>query len=279
MARKKTAAPCGPPLLNFFSPPKSAHGPDPVGPGVRGTYLTCLLTRRFFASVPHFLPLILGDYPLDKVRPAGIWFRGVLWAVEQYPRNQVDAAGIALIAPPERGLPPIRAFHVVSNWRSSHSFPLNTFRVSLRRKAREIDEKSLVAQRIKRLSSIASKLRRLPTMKLSQMQDIGGCRAIVRSTASVKKLVAVYEDSDLKHSLVRKDDYIQEPRQSGYRSIHLVYRYKSYRKETYNGLKIEMQFRSPLQHAWATAVETVGTFVKQALKASEGKEEWLRFSH
>lgn len=32
-----------------------------------------------------------------------------------------------------------------------------------------------------------------------------------------------------------------------------------------------------LQHAWATAVETVGTFLEQSLKASQGSEEWLRF--
>jgi hypothetical protein len=38
-----------------------------------------------------------------------------------------------------------------------------------------------------------------------------------------------------------------------------------------------MQLRSVYQHAWATAVETVGTFVKEALKSSTGSEEWLRF--
>jgi hypothetical protein len=35
--------------------------------------------------------------------------------------------------------------------------------------------------------------------------------------------------------------------------------------------------RSTYQHAWATAVETVGTFIQQALKSSLGEEEWLRF--
>lgn len=38
-----------------------------------------------------------------------------------------------------------------------------------------------------------------------------------------------------------------------------------------------MQFRSQLQHAWATAVETVGTFVRQALKSNVGEGDWLRF--
>jgi len=114
-------------------------------------------------------------------------------------------------------------------------------------------------------------------MRLSQMQDIGGCRAIVQSIEHVDKLVALYRESDLKHKLVQVDDYIRHPQPSGYRGVHLIYRYNSDRKETYNGLKIEMQFRSPLQHAWATAVETVGTFTRQALKSSLGTEEWLRF--
>ena len=38
-----------------------------------------------------------------------------------------------------------------------------------------------------------------------------------------------------------------------------------------------MQIRSPLQHAWATAVETVGAFTRQALKSSQGEADWLRF--
>ena len=38
-----------------------------------------------------------------------------------------------------------------------------------------------------------------------------------------------------------------------------------------------MQIRSSLQHAWATAVETVGTFIRQALKSSIGADDWLRF--
>ena len=45
----------------------------------------------------------------------------------------------------------------------------------------------------------------------------------------------------------------------------------------YRGLQIELQLRSRRQHAWATAVETVGTFLGQSLKSSEGHEDWLRF--
>jgi hypothetical protein len=154
---------------------------------------------------------------------------------------------------------------------------LNTLQVGLRRLSKQIDPGSLVAQRIKRLSSISLKLRRFPGMRLSQMQDLGGCRAVVRSVRHVNGLVGLYRASGIKHTLNHVDDYITTPQRSGYRGVHLIWRYYSDKKATYNGLKIEMQLRSPLQHAWATAVETVGTFVRQALKSSQGEAEWLRF--
>jgi hypothetical protein len=170
-----------------------------------------------------------------------------------------------------------QALEIINNWRSSHSFPLNTFQVTLRRKAQEADPRPLIAQRIKRLSSIAYKLHRFPGIRLSRMQDIGGCRAVLGSVSQVRALRDIYRHSDLRHTLVREKDYISAPKPDGYRSLHLIYRYYSNRTEQYNGLQIEIQLRSRLQHLWATAVETVGTFLQQALKASQGEEDWLRF--
>jgi hypothetical protein len=118
-------------------------------------------------------------------------------------------------------------------------------------------------------------------MKLSQMQDIGGCRAVVKSVAAVRKLSDFYQHtSRIKHKLATLDDYIATPQKTGYRGVHLVYRYYSDKRgptRNYNDLKIEMQLRSQNQHAWATAVETVGTFIRQALKSSVGEADWLRF--
>ena len=45
----------------------------------------------------------------------------------------------------------------------------------------------------------------------------------------------------------------------------------------YNDLKIEIQIRSRLQHAWATASEVISTFTGQALKSNIGDESWKRF--
>jgi len=97
------------------------------------------------------------------------------------------------------------------------------------------------------------------------------------SVKQVDALRNIYKHSRIKHQFVKAFDYIRNPKESGYRSIHLVYRYMSDRKETYNGLRIEIQLRSRLQHMWATAVETVGTFLEQSLKSSQGQDEWLYF--
>ncbi|MDE0527532.1 MAG: RelA/SpoT domain-containing protein [Truepera sp.] len=200
------------------------------------------------------------------------------WAKPEYRRSEVDRAAKLLASDHFLwGYDRAEALAIVNNWRSAHSFPLNTFRVWLHRHSRAITPDALVAQRIKRLSSIIAKLSRYPKMKFTRMQDVGGCRSVVENVQQVHELVRAYDTSRLRHSRVRVDDYIKSPPQSGYRGVHLVYRYNSDKDDTYDGLRVEIQIRSRLQHLWATAVETVGTFVRQALKASQGEEKWLKF--
>lgn len=173
-----------------------------------------------------------------------------------------------------------RAIYIVNNWRSAHAHPLNVIHMTLRNSAKRFDEKPLLAQRIKRLVSIASKLERFDSMRLSQMQDLGGCRAIVRSVGQVVELHNYYKTAcRQRHELDSEKNYLDAPKKSGYRGVHLIFRYHSdvKRLSKYNGLKIEMQLRSQYQHAWATAVETVGMFSGQALKSSLGSEDWQRF--
>jgi ppGpp synthetase/RelA/SpoT-type nucleotidyltranferase len=206
------------------------------------------------------------------------------WTKIAFSRQEINEAGKALVAYEQmidfdHGLyfAYMEALPIINNWRSTHSFPLNTFRINLNRSSARTDQESVTAQRIKRLSSIGQKLIRFQNMKLSQMQDIGGCRAVLKSVERVNQLYTYYKDSQVKHKIIHADNYIDSPKNSGYRGIHLIWRYHSDRSEDFNDLKIEMQLRSTIQHAWATAVETVGTFVRQALKSSQGEEEWLRF--
>ena len=142
---------------------------------------------------------------------------------------------------------------------------------------RRVYDSDIVAQRLKRLPSIIAKLERLRWLKLSRMQDIGGCRAIVDSAEDAFRLAADFVDSRIRHELTSHSNYIDQPQRSGYRGLHLVYSYHSDRTALWNGLKTEIQVRSQLQHQWATAVETVGTFTGANLKAGVGDQDWLRF--
>lgn len=211
------------------------------------------------------------------------------WTKPQYTRGQVDGAG-RVLAPPGDEVQLVSdkqwddALYVIGNWRAAHAYPLLAMRMTLTKRARQIDERAIVAQRLKRLSSIQLKLLRNKNMALSQMQDIGGCRAVMRNVIRVDKLVerfsqAYSKNPHVRAEFVRKYDYIYEPKEDGYRSVHLIYKYrtKSNAHLEWNGLRIEIQLRSRLQHAWATAVETVDTFTHQSLKTGGGKDQWRRF--
>lgn len=201
----------------------------------------------------------------------------------QYSPEEVDEAGRTLVlagyADPDKPseiseTERLHAVNVVSQWRVSHARPLDTFRNNLRRR---VGSSGIVAQRLKRLPSIVSKLERLPRIRLSRMQDIGGCRAIVTSADDAFNLAGDLGASRMRHELVRYQNYIDNPRNTGYRGLHLIYAYNSDRTTVWQGLQIEIQIRSQLQHQWATAVETAGTFIGDALKSNIGDTTWLRF--
>lgn len=207
------------------------------------------------------------------------------WTTPQFSKTEVDRAGALLIS--EELVDDETwnlALQTINNWRSSHSYPLQALKMTLLNRAKKVDDRAIVAQRLKRLSSISVKLRRNPNMALSQMQDIGGCRAVVRTVRNVDALVALYEKAVAKNAkagaeFVKKYDYIAAPKKDGYRSVHLVYKYRSRasEKQAWRGLRIETQIRSRLQHAWATAVETVDTFTAQSIKTGGGADSWRRF--
>lgn len=205
------------------------------------------------------------------------------WTEIKYSKNQINKAGIVLVHNDYSNKELEKSIKILDNWKSSHSFPLHIFKKRLKLVSEKIDPNALVVQRLKRTPSIISKLRRKQTeqMKLSRMQDIGGCRSVLQNVKLVRKLCDEYYEKgkhcDLKHKFKNKKDYITNPKPDGYRSVHLIYKYESDKTTKYNGLLIEVQIRSKLQHLWATAIETVGLFTKQALKSNEGEKEWLMF--
>jgi len=197
-------------------------------------------------------------------------------------KGQIDRAGEALKSSSPEDESYANALAIVNNWRACHAYPINTFKSTLRKKVIGYN-KPIVAQRLKRLSTIIDKLNRYPDMRLSRMNDIGGIRAVVDDMPELRKLQKQYKDkSRFSHKLNDEDDYINHPKSDGYRGIHLVYKYNNTlaRKSTawkYEGLLVELQIRTKLQHDWATAVETIGFLREEALKSQSGSRDWLKF--
>lgn len=189
-----------------------------------------------------------------------------------YSKSKIDKAGemlkSAVISDDER----IKSLKVLSSWRTAHALPLDTFAKILKLRAAKVNASFTVAQRLKRTPSVLLKLKNHKTMRLSAMQDIGGVRVILETTEMVYELLKLYKKSKSKHTLFSLDDYVQEPKKDGYRSIHLIYKLK---KDP--SLFIEIQLRSQLQHIWATAVEVFGTLRSSSFKSGQGNSRWLEF--
>lgn len=199
------------------------------------------------------------------------------WKQVEYSRTKIINAG-KIIKKDEAALEQIlESTNIIDNWRAAHAFPLHVIYMHLRRMA-STRQDIVVAERLKRLDSIINKLKREPNMSLWTMQDLGGCRFIVPSTEEVYTYAEKYKNSRIRHKYIGTYDYISAPKESGYRSLHLVYQYYSDTHDTYNkNMLIELQFRTHLQHIWATALETLGLFTQQALKAGQGDEDTKRF--
>lgn len=189
-----------------------------------------------------------------------------------YSKSKIDRAGELLKNKSMSSNEKLQALDVLSNWRTIHAAPLDTFAKVLKNRAQKIQNDAIVAQRLKRTPSILLKLSNHKTMRLSAMQDIGGLRAILKTTEDIYSLLNLYKKSKSKHRLFSMDDYIQDPKKDGYRGIHLVYKYS----KTPN-IFLEIQLRSQLQHIWATGVEVFGTLKNSSFKSGQGNQKWLDF--
>lgn len=147
----------------------------------------------------------------------------------EYGRKRVDTAGKILAGrkQPTDEVSVPEALYIAGRWRALHGYPLQALYSTLRNRAQKIHADVLVGKRLKRMPSIIAKLRRFERMQLSQMQDLGGCRAVVPTIDLVLKLTRLYEHRPCKTAkLMKKYDYVAEPKPDGYRGVHLVYEYK-----------------------------------------------------
>lgn len=107
------------------------------------------------------------------------------------------------------------------------------------------------------------------------MDDVAGCRLIFESIDDLIAFREEFHKAKFKHQRKNekdKYDYIKTPKKTGYRGIHDVYSYDVNSKNglKHKGLLVEIQYRTLVQHAWATAVEVVGFITESQPKFQEG---------
>ena len=113
-----------------------------------------------------------------------------------------------------------------------------------------------VKSRIKSPQSIAGKLEKkhLPISfeaMTENLNDIAGIRVIcpyISDIYSVKETLLKQPDI----VLLEEKDYIKEPKESGYRSLHLVVETPVYLSDSTHQVKIEIQLRTIAMDFWAT---------------------------
>jgi ppGpp synthetase/RelA/SpoT-type nucleotidyltranferase len=186
-------------------------------------------------------------------------------------KSQIDSAGRSLVGAVRAGLPePRAAADIVDTWRLVHADAMEWVAESVKGRLGSAPSAARVAQRLKRKPQIVSKLMRSST-RLSQMQDIAGCRALLADPGAVEDAYTRIVRRAAPHYAVKDvDDYRAEGRpDTGYRAVHL--------KLVRDDRAVEIQLRTRLQHAWSEAVERAGERTGFALKAGEGPSEILAF--
>lgn len=182
---------------------------------------------------------------------------------------------------------------VVDQWRAAHSYVLNTFKVWLLHKIRASGINAEFAQRLKRRNTVIDKLRRTkpdgtPLIRdVTSMHDFAGCRIIFDNIDDLQEFrkylhspkVLGNVDHKPKHPDFDKYNYIESPKITGYRGIHDVFLHhpRPHRAGTstsgpWQGLMVEIQYRTRAQHAWATALEISDLIDGQRTKFGHGED-------
>ena len=115
---------------------------------------------------------------------------------------------------------------------------------------------STVKSRLKSPDSIAKKLEKngfevnFDSM-MRNLNDIAGVRVIcpyISDIYSVRDMLL--KQPDLK--LIKQNDYIESPKESGYRSLHLVMEIPVYLSKTEHQVRVEIQLRTIAMDFWAS---------------------------
>lgn len=111
-----------------------------------------------------------------------------------------------------------------------------------------------VTGRVKSKESILAKceLRKIPCDRIEQeMQDIAGLRITCQFVRDIYDVAAIIRD---RHDMtvIQERDYIQQKKESGYRSYHMVVSYPLQLTTGEKNVLVEIQIRTLAMNFWAT---------------------------
>ncbi|SHJ33273.1 GTP pyrophosphokinase [Lutispora thermophila] len=115
---------------------------------------------------------------------------------------------------------------------------------------------NFINTRLKCASSIVNKMRRknIPfTIENIEehIHDVAGVRVICSYVDDIYNIAkALLEQDDIK--LIKKKDYIANPKPNGYRSLHLIVSVPVYFAEQKKNMKVEVQIRTIAMDSWAS---------------------------
>lgn len=187
-------------------------------------------------------------------------------------KSKIDKAGRVLSVNAEITEEYLELEDVFDKYRAQHLEPLSQLTIDLQRWLHEYGSGYYIAQRLKRKPQIIRKLKRL-SVRLTQLQDIGGCRIIVTANKDVDALIDFIEEkisnqSDLKK--IKITDYREKGRDvTGYRSVHMMIEA--------DGRVLELQIRSKIQHYWAESIERTSVIYGRHLKEQDGDPEVIAY--
>jgi hypothetical protein len=192
-------------------------------------------------------------------------------------KSRVNAAGERLVAYDWGDVDVAKLLQemiILVAWRAQHAYPIRLVIPSLRNWTANYSTAAITpAERLKRVPQIVDKLRRHPGMKLSRMQDIGGARAILASAEEVERVHRVIAE---RWKPVRTSDYRREPRDTGYRGLHLmVEKRRAPRSDEQRVL--EIQLRTLTEHRWAETVMQTGNRLGHDLRDGQGPAELVEY--
>ncbi len=154
----------------------------------------------------------------------------------------------------------------MEEFRALHAQALTRVAANLRYyvKSEADDRPWSVGQRLKAMPTILDKLTRHPEMQLARMHDIGGCRGILPDQHAVDRVIERLRSQRRWQLRDKLWDYVAAPKDDGYRAKHLV--------AIKDGVLIEIQLRTSIQHRWAELVERFDRTHRLNLKAGRADQ-------